>query len=100
MYSFLLVYKGLFHHEWIIMSQRRKNSAFNPKLVGYITPFSSVSEGAKVQLDGSQSYYILNGHSPENSQGSTLTGQIATTRIIKEKEDGISYFWKQIDGPK
>jgi predicted acylesterase/phospholipase RssA len=82
------------------MSQRRKNSAFNPKLVGYITPFSSVSEGAKVQLDGSQSYYILNGHSPENSQGSTLTGQIATTRVIKEKEDGISYFWKQIDGPK
>src|SRR6476661_2243652 len=82
------------------MSQRKKNSAFDTKLVAYITPISSVSEGTKVQLDGSQSYYILNRYSSENSQGSTLTSQIATTRVIKEKEDGISYFWKQIDGPK
>lgn len=80
------------------MPERGKN--YRPKLVAYIAPISSVSEGTKVLLDGSQSYYTLNGVSPGNSEGGEATRTVVGTRVIKEEEDRISYFWKQIDGPK
>src|SRR3712207_9576764 len=80
------------------MPERGKNNHL--KLIAYIAPISSVSEGTKVLLDGSQSYYTLNGVSPGNSEGGEASRTIVGTRVIKEKEDGISYFWKQIDGPE
>src|SRR5829696_5889701 len=79
------------------MSKERQKIPNEYKLVSYISPISSVSEGTRVQLDGTQSYYIL---ARDSSEESTATTAATTTRRIKEKEDGISYLWKQIAGPK
>lgn len=80
------------------MSKQRQKTPNEYKLVSYITPISSVSEGTRVQLDGSQSYYIL---ARDSSEESTATSaEATTTRPIKQKEDGVSYVWQQIGGPK
>src|SRR5918912_1819319 len=68
------------------------------KLIAYIVPIGAVSEGSKVFLDGSQSYYKLSSNSATAySELPTIT----TTRSISEK-DGLTYIWQQVKstGPK
>jgi len=78
------------------MSKQGPKLPNKSELVAYITPISSVSEGAKVQLDGTQSYYKIS----NTTSGGSAAKTIITTRIVRDKDDGISYFWKQIGGPK
>ena len=66
-------------------------------LVAYIAPISTVSENTWIQLDASKSYYDLSIDTKEDSE---VTKVVTATRPIMEKENGISYFWKQIEGPK
>src|SRR5919205_2844391 len=62
-------------------------------LIAYIVPIGTVSEGSRVILDGSQSYYRL---SKDLSTGLS-TSVSSTTRPISDQDD-IKYLWKQIDG--
>ncbi len=66
-------------------------------LVAYIAPISTVSENTWIQLDASKSYYDISMDTKEDSE---VTKEVPATRPIMEKENGISYFWKQIGGPK
>ena len=63
------------------------------QLIAYIVPIGTVSEGSRVILDGSQSYYRL---SKDLSTGLS-TSVSSTTRPISDQDD-IKYLWKQIDG--
>ncbi|MBD0359597.1 MAG: hypothetical protein ICV56_02670, partial [Nitrososphaeraceae archaeon] len=75
--------------------QRLKSSSnkYKHRLVAYLTPIGIVSEGSRVQLDGSGSYFEL------DNDLVTISPSTITTRAI-ENEDGVYYLWKQIDGPK
>ncbi|MDQ3835946.1 MAG: hypothetical protein M3270_03310, partial [Thermoproteota archaeon] len=79
------------------MSKRQKEDEVKLpteyKLVAYIAPIGVVTEGSKVQLDGSQSYleYVNN-----NNDDNKL---LNSARSLKA-EDGVSFLWKQIEGPK
>jgi NTE family protein len=76
------------------MSKRPKEGEVEgPKgynLVAYIVPTGVVSEGSKVQLDGSQSYFEYN----DNLQGS------ATATRPVDNQDEVSFLWRQIEGPQ
>jgi hypothetical protein len=65
------------------------------KLIAYIVPIGAVSEGSKVFIDGSQSYYKLSNNTAPYSELPTIT----STRSISEN-DGVIYIWEQISGPK
>jgi len=77
------------------MSKRQKEDkvglARGYKPIAYIAPIGIVTEGSKVQLDGSQSYleYVDN-------DDDKLRESAAATRAIKA-EDGVSFLWKQVD---
>ncbi len=75
--------------------QRLKSSSnkYKHRLVAYLTPIGIVSEGSRVQLDGSGSYFEI------DSGLVRISPSTITTRAI-EDEDGVYYLWKQIDGPK
>jgi NTE family protein len=63
------------------------------KLVAYIAPIGIVTEGTKVQLDGSQSYFeYVNNNEDKFPESATAT------RPIKD-EDRISFLWEQTEGP-
>ena len=81
------------------MSKRQKEDKVGLprgyKLKAYIAPIGIVTEGSKVQLDGSQSYleYVDN-------DDDKLRESAAATRAI-QAEDGVSFLWKQVDeGPQ
>ena len=77
-----------------IMKQQEHDEIPNGyKLIAYIVPIGTVSEGSRVFLDGSQSYY----KSSNNNTASELPA--ITTRSIGDK-DGVAYLWKQDSGPK
>jgi Patatin-like phospholipase len=63
------------------------------QLVAYIVPIGIVSEGSKVILDGSQSYYRLS----KDLSTELSTSVSRTTRTISD-QDNIRYLWTQIDG--
>ena len=67
------------------------------KPIAYLAPIGVVSEGSKVQLDGSQSYfeYVNN----NNNNTNNLPASATATRHIKA-EDRVSFLWEQIEGPK
>ena len=62
------------------------------KLIAYIAPVGIVTEGSKVQLDGSQSYFEY-----INNNSKSLES-VTATRPIKAK-DRVSFLWEQIEGP-
>jgi NTE family protein len=77
------------------MSKRQKEEAGSPrecKLIAYIAPIGVVTEGKKVQLDGSQSYFEYVNNNDKFPESATAT------RPIKD-EDRISFLWKQTEGP-
>ena len=81
------------------MSKRQKEDKVGLprgyKPIAYIAPIGIVTEGSKVQLDGSQSYleYVDN-------DDDKLRDSAAATRAI-QAEDGVSFLWKQVDeGPQ
>src|SRR5215210_369941 len=80
------------------MSKRQKEGQVRLprgyKLVAYIAPIGIVTEGTKVQLDGSQSYFEY-----ANNNNNDKFPEFATaTRPIKD-EDRISFLWEQTEGP-
>src|SRR5829696_6082175 len=85
-----------------IVSKRQKEDGVGSsrayKPLAYITPIGVISEGSKVQLDGSQSYfeYINNNN---NNSNNNLPASATATRPIKA-EDRVSFLWEQIEGPK
>jgi hypothetical protein len=62
------------------------------KLVAYIAPIGIVTEGTKVHLDGSQSYFEYVNNNDKFPESATAT------RPIKD-EDRISFLWVQTEGP-
>jgi hypothetical protein len=79
------------------MSKRQKEGQVRLprgyKLVAYIAPIGIVTEGTKVQLDGSQSYFeYINNNVDKFPESATAT------RTIKD-EDRISFLWEQTEGP-
>jgi hypothetical protein len=64
------------------------------KPLAYIAPIGVISEGSKVQLDGSQSYFEY-----LNNNSNNLPASATATRPIKA-EDRVSFLWEQIEGPK
>jgi NTE family protein len=82
-----------------IMSKRQKeDGAGSPrgyKLIAYIAPIGVVTEGSKVQLDGSQSYFEY----VNNNNNNKLPESATATRPIKAG-DGVSFLWEQIEGPQ
>ena len=84
------------------MSKRQKGDEVKLpteyKLVAYISPIGVVTEGSKVQLDGSQSYLEYVNNINNNNDNKLLNSAIATRSL--KAEDGVSYLWKQIEGPK
>jgi NTE family protein len=62
------------------------------KIVAYIAPIGVITEGSRIQLDGSQSYFE---YASDN-----LPASITATRSVIQDEDGVSYLWEQIEGPK
>jgi len=83
------------------MSKRQKEGEVKLppeyKLVAYIAPIGVVTEGSKVQLDASQSY--LESVNANNDDGNKMLKSTTATRPLKD-EDGVSYLWRQIEGPK
>jgi hypothetical protein len=83
-----------------IVSKRQKEDGVGSsrayKPLAYIAPIGVISEGSKVQLDGSQSYfeYINN-----NNNSNNLPASATATRPIKA-EERVSFLWEQIEGPK
>ena len=67
------------------------------KPIAYLAPIGVVSEGSKVQLDGSQSYFEYINNNNNNSYN--LPASATATRPIKA-EDRVSFLWEQIEGPK
>ncbi|MFL6481722.1 MAG: patatin-like phospholipase family protein [Nitrososphaera sp.] len=63
------------------------------KLVAYIAPIGVVTEGSEVQLDGSQSYL-------EYANNNKYDNKLLNSARPLKVEDGISFLWKQIEGPK
>jgi NTE family protein len=80
------------------MSKRQKEdevgSPTGYKLLAYIAPIGVVTEGSKVKLDGSQSYFEY-----VNNNNNKLLESANATRPIRA-EDGVSYLWEQIEGPQ
>ena len=67
------------------------------KPIAYLAPIGVVSEGSKVHLDGSQSYFEYVNNTNNNSYN--LPASATATRPIKA-EDRVSFLWEQIEGPK
>jgi hypothetical protein len=85
------------------MSKRQKGDEVKLpteyKLVAYISPIGVVTEGSKVQLDGSQSYLEYVNNNNNNNDDNKLLNSAIATRSLKA-EDGVSFLWRQIEGPK
>src|SRR5215217_4016613 len=81
-----------------IVSKRQKEDEVKSsrayKLLAYIAPIGVISEGLKVQLDGSQSYFEY-----LNNNSNNLPASATATRPIKA-EDRASFLWEQVEGPK
>ncbi len=83
------------------MSKRQKEGEVRLprgyKLVAYIAPVGIVTEGTKVQLDGSQSYFEY-ANNNDNNNNDKFPKFATATRPIKD-EDRISFLWEQTEGP-
>ena len=66
------------------------------KLVAYITPIGVVTEGSKVQLDGSQSYFEY----VKDDDNNKFLENVTATRPLKAAEDGVAFLWEQVEGPQ
>ena len=72
------------------------------KLVAYIAPVGVVTEGSRVQLDGSQSYFeypSTKKHTDGNINSSNPREFAIASRPING-EDNVSFLWEQIEGPR
>src|SRR5690349_21156369 len=74
-----------------ITKKKNPNGISNQYLLNaYIVPIGTVSEGSRVILDGSQSYYRL-------SKDLSTALSTSVSRTISG-HDNIRYLWTQIDG--
>jgi NTE family protein len=77
-----------------ITKKKNPNGISNQYLLNaYIVPIGTVSEGSRVILDGSQSYYRLS----KDLSTELSTSVSRTTRTISG-QDNIRYLWTQTDG--
>ncbi len=83
-----------------IMSKKQEDDEVGTprgyKLIAYIAPIGVVTEGSRVQLDGSQSYFEYFNNNGNNN--SNLAASTTATRPIKA-EDRVYFLWEQIEGP-
>src|ERR687885_2220721 len=67
------------------------------RLVAYIAPVGVVTEGSRVELDGSQSYFEYL-HNNNNNNNKFLDTPTATRPI--QAADEVAFLWKQTEGPQ